>query len=123
MRILPAFPTTAMEAAAVEVEVAATMGCFGGDGDDDLDVDPDDDLSIGAEVTCAVEDSDSGASVSEVSILEELLNAENGNGDALACLQVKIETKLRSIKGCCSNFATIMSISTTGLVLYQRHSS
>ena len=71
--------------AAVEVEVVTAVGCCGsgGDGGGEVDLDLEDDLSIGAEVTCA-EDS----SVSRVSILEELLLAENGNGDSLACLQV-----------------------------------
>ena len=77
----------AMEAA-VEVEVVTSVGCCGGgggDGGEEVDLDLEDDLSIGAEVTCA-EDS----SVSGVSILEELLLAENGNGDSLACLQVSL---------------------------------
>lgn len=87
--------------AAVEVEVAAMIGFCG---DDDLDLD--DDLSIGAEVTC--EDSDAASAVSGVSILEELLKAENGNGDALACLQVN-DTKigLALVIGC-RRFATII---------------
>ena len=72
--------------AAVEVEVVTAVGCRGGDGGEEVDLDLEDDLSIGAEVTCAEEDS----SVSGVSILEELLLAENGKGDSLACLQVKI---------------------------------
>ena len=64
----------------------------------------DDELSIGAEVTC--DDSDSGGG--GVSILEELLKAENGNGDALACLQVN-DTKigLALVIGC-RRFATII---------------
>ena len=72
--------------AAVEVEVVTAVGCCGsgGDGGGEVDLDLEDDLSIGAEVTCAEEDS----SVSGVSILEELLLAENGKGDSLACLQV-----------------------------------
>ena len=65
---------------AVEVEVAATIGCF--------DLDLEDDLNIGAEVTCSEEEDAETADSSGVSILEELLKAENGNGDALACLQV-----------------------------------
>lgn len=69
--------------AAVEVEVVTAVGCRGGDGGEEVDLDLEDDLSIGAEVTCAEEDS----SVSGVSILEELLLAENGKGDSLACLQ------------------------------------
>ena len=100
VRIPPSRPTD-MEGA-VEVEVAATIGFCG---DNDLDLD--DDLSIGAEVTC--EDSDSV--VSGVSILEELLKAENGNGDALACLQVNYsKIGLALVIGCrclsCLHFAT-----------------
>ena len=73
----------AMEAA-VEVEVAmTTIGYCSGD-DVDLELD-DDELSIGAEVTCDDSDGNGGGGVS---ILEELLKAENGNGEALACLQV-----------------------------------
>ena len=53
--------------------------------DVDLELE-DDELSIGAEVTC--DDSDGGGGGGGVSILEELLKAENGNGEALACLQV-----------------------------------
>ena len=66
--------------AAVEVEVV-TGYCNGDDVDLELD---DDELSIGAEVTCDDSDGNGGG----VSILEELLKAQNGNGEALACLQV-----------------------------------
>ena len=73
--------------AAVEVEVAmTTIGYCSGD-DVDLELE-DDELSIGAEVTC--DDSDGGGGGGGVSILEELLKAENGNGEALACLQVNM---------------------------------
>jgi len=72
---------------AVEVEVAATIGCF--------DLDLEDDLNIGAEVTCSEEEDAEAADSSGVSILEELLKAENGNGDALACLQAASRRGLR----------------------------
>ena len=82
----------------VELSAAAAAAMIGVAVDDDLDVE--DDLSIGAEVTCSGDSGgevtvtcsgevNSSSSPSEVSILEELLKAENGNGDALACLQVR----------------------------------